>query len=121
MGVGEIVGLIACWLLVAALLVWGVLTEGRRRGPGGPPPVALRLRGPAEPARGHDEWVVVERLAGFGPEVRREGELLVAAALAARARELHPDHLRVEIATRPGGAETWFLLRREELAPTESR
>ncbi|HLH46490.1 MAG TPA: hypothetical protein VKV25_04960 [Acidimicrobiales bacterium] len=121
MGAGEVVGLVSCWLFVAAVLIWGVLTEGRRRGPGSAPPVAFRLREPTPPVAGHDEWVVVERLAGSGPEVRREGELLAAAALAARGRELRPDNHRVEVATRPGGAETWFLLRREELTPTESR
>ena len=32
MGVAEVVGFAACWLLVAALMLWGVLTE-KRRGP----------------------------------------------------------------------------------------
>ena len=60
-------------------------------------------------------WVVVERLTGSGDQVRAEGELLVAAALAARGLEvaqLAPGDLRTETIPLGAGKEaTVFLLR----------
>jgi hypothetical protein len=127
-GVADIVGLGICWVFVALVLTWGVLSEGRSRAPGEAPPEPLRLRLPPpaadRPARfdgaAGAEWVVVERLAGTGPEVHRRGELLVSATLAARGRDLSPGDQRVEVAERPGGdQETLFLLRPESLSPSE--
>jgi hypothetical protein len=91
--------------------------QPRRPGPGSalPRPVPARV--------GSARWVVVESLAGSGPEVRAQGELLFAAALAARGvetSELRPGDRRVEV-TYPdeGGEVTVFLLRSGVLTPAE--
>jgi hypothetical protein len=146
-GAADIVGFAICWVFAAAVLTWGVLSE-RRRGarsidrrrstPSRPrrvlgphtrtwhrrvvititppePPVPVR---PAE-----SDWVVVESLPGSGPQVRAEGELLVAAALAARGLEptdLTPSDRRVEVTSPTDGEEvTLFLLRAGVLTPAE--
>ena len=77
MGVAEVVGFAACWLVVAALMLWGVFTE-KKRGP-------LRFEPPAgsagawHPSRAvrstPAEWVVVEVAEGSVPRSGRRGPL----------------------------------------------
>ncbi len=128
MGTAEIVGFAIGWVLTAVVLTWALLTE-RRSGPGwmaswrrlrSSPPVELvdvvDLRvPPPPPATPADDWVVVETLDGTGGDVLGHGELLVAAALAARgldAGALSRGDIRVETYTRFDGSEvTRFLVR----------
>ena len=66
---------------------------------------------------------MVEIVPGSGPEVRAEGELLFAAALAARgleASDLRPGDRRVEVTYPDEGVEvTVFLLRSGVLTSAE--
>lgn len=68
-------------------------------------------------------WIVVESLPGSGPGVRAQGELLFAAALAARGlepSELRPGDRKVEVSYPDEGGEiTVFLLRSGVLTPAE--
>ncbi len=85
------------------------------RDPSPPGPLGTR---PASP-----RWIVVQSLPGSGPEVRAEGELVFAAALAARGLEpsdLRPGDRKVEVTYHDEGGEvTVFLLRSGVLTPAE--
>lgn len=131
MGPAEIVGFAVCWVFAAVVLTWGVLTE-RRRGPvrrsrarsrrAARPVPQPAAEPPVELAVGSG-WVVVESLPGSGPDVRAEGDLIVAAALAARGVEVSALALRdqrTEVFRTPDRGEvTRFLLRAEVLTPAE--
>lgn len=134
MGPLEIVGFAVCWVFAAVVLTWGVMTE-RRRGPialrrrrrGGDAPVPAVAEvplpvPPVEPPAAAG-WVVVESIPGTGSEIRAQGQLVVAAALAARGvdvTDLSPRDQRTEVVrTAAGGEVTRFLLRTEFLSPSK--
>ena len=90
MGVAEVVGFAACWLVVAALMLWGVFTE-KKRGPlrFEPPAGSAGAWHPSRAARTSPaEWVVVEVAEGASPEVADQARFLAAAWLASRGIDL---------------------------------
>jgi hypothetical protein len=115
MGVAEVVGFAVCWLVVAALMLWGVFTE-RKRGPMRMEPPAGQV-GPWHPSRPArptpSDWVVVETAEGATPEVATEARFLASAWLASRGIDLAsvpPGDLRTEVTTADDGASTTRVL-----------
>jgi hypothetical protein len=115
MGVAEVVGFAVCWLVVAALMLWGVFTE-RKRGPMRMEPPAGQA-GPWHPSRtarsSASDWVVVETAEGATPEVAAEVRFLAAAWLASRGIDMAtvpPADLRTEVTTADDGAATTRVL-----------
>jgi hypothetical protein len=111
MGVAEIVGFAACWLVVATLMLWGVFTE-KKRG-------ALRLEPPAgalHPSRAgrtSADWLVIEAAEGATPEVAERARFLASAWLASRGIDMasvRPEDLRTEVTTTGDGASTTRVL-----------
>lgn len=119
MGVAEIIGFAACWLVVATLMLWGVFTERRR----GPSPIfdAAQLH----PSRSHrpaaSDWIVVETAEGGTPDVAEHARFLAGAWLASRgidADSLPPADIRTEVtSTGDGFATTRLLVRAGALHP----
>lgn len=114
MGVAEIVGFAACWLVVATLMLWGVFTEKKRgvtklefpTGGGWHPSRSVRL--PAS-----SDWVVVETAEGATPEIVDRSKFLAAAWLASRGIDMAsipPSDLRTEITTTGDGSSTTRVL-----------
>ena len=118
MGIAEIVIFAVCWLVVASLMLWGVFTEHKRDGIG-----VRRLRrrsrrggdwttpGPARTAP--TDWIVLESVAGSGPEVEVQARLIAAALLASRGVDIEmlpPGDLRIEVTTATDGAGTTRIL-----------
>ncbi len=115
MGIAEVVGFAVCWLIVAALMLWGVFTE-KKRGPlrFEPPDGAA---GPWHPSRSvrtsPANWVVVEVAEGATPEVADQARFLAAAWLAARGIDMAavpPADVRTEVTTTGDGASTTRVL-----------
>jgi hypothetical protein len=115
MGVAEVVGFAVCWVLVAALMLWGVLTE-KRRGP-------MRFEPPAGMAGGWHpgraprtspaDWIVVEVAEGASPEVAEQARFLAGAWLASRGIDLAtvpPSDVRTEVTTTGDGVSTTRVL-----------
>jgi hypothetical protein len=110
MGILEIIGFAACWMLVASLMLWGVLTE-KKRG-------AMKLELPAGaagpvPNRSRSarlnpgDWVVVETAPGTTDEVGHQARFLAEAWLASHGIDpasVAPTDLRTEVIE--GSAET---------------
>ena len=126
MGVAEVIGFAACWLLVAALMLWGVLTE-KKRGP-------MRFEPPAGMAGGWHpsraprpspaEWVVVEVAEGASTEVAEQARFLAAAWLASRGIEMAmvpPSDIRTEVITTGDGVSTTRVLIRSAALHTSRR
>lgn len=126
MGVAEVVGFAACWLVVAALMLWGVFTE-KRRGP-------MRFELPAgasgawHPSRAARptpaEWVVVETAEGASPAVADEARFLAAAWLASRGIDMStvpPTDVRTEVTTTGDGVSTTRVLVRATSLHTTRR
>jgi hypothetical protein len=115
MGVAEVVGFAVCWLVVAALMLWGVFSE-RKRGPMRMEPPAGQVGPwhPSRPARSTpSDWVVVETAEGASPEVASEARFLASAWLASRGIDLAsvpPADLRTEVTTADDGASTTRVL-----------
>ena len=87
MGIAEIVGFAACWLVVATLMLWGVFTE-KKRGPmrHEPPAGAVHVTPAPRPARpASSDWVVIEVVDGTTLEVQEQARFLAAAWLASAA------------------------------------
>jgi hypothetical protein len=111
MGVAEIVGFAACWLVVATLMLWGVFTE-KKRG-------ALRLEPPAgalHPSRSGRpavDWVIIEAAEGATTEVADRARFLASAWLASRGIDMasvRPEDLRTEVTTTGDGESTTRVL-----------
>jgi hypothetical protein len=120
MGVAEIVGFAACWLIVASLMLWGVFTEHKRGGPPSPidvssaPPTVGGEWHPSRFGRGSGtDWIVVETNAGVTPDAADEARMLAAAWLASRGMEidlLPPSDLRTEVTSTGDGTGTTRIL-----------
>lgn len=120
MGVAEIIGFAACWLVVASLMLWGVFTEHKR---GGPPLPAPNDWHPSRVGRiPPGDWVVVETADGGTPEVATEARFLAGAWLAARGIDidnLPPADVRTEVtSTGDGVSSTRVLVRAGALTAT---
>jgi hypothetical protein len=115
MGVAEVVGFAACWLIVAGLMLWGVLTE-KRRGPMRfePPAGMAGAWHPSRPPRTSPaDWVVVEVAEGASPEVAEEARFLAGAWLASRGIDMAnvpPSDIRTEVTTTGDGVSTTRVL-----------
>ncbi len=126
MGVAEVVGFAACWLVVAALMLWGVFTE-KKRGPlrFEPPAGAAGAWHPSRAARSSPaEWVVVEVAEGASPEVADQARFLAAAWLASRGIDLStvpPTDVRTEVTTTGDGVSTTRVLVRSTSLQTSRR
>jgi hypothetical protein len=120
MGVAEIVGFAACWLIVASLMLWGVFTEHKRGGPpvpidvSPPPPV---IGGEWHPSRlgrvSATDWIVVETNKGVTPDAANEARMIAAAWLASRGMDidlLPPSDLRTEVTSTGDGTGTTRIL-----------
>jgi hypothetical protein len=112
MGVAEIIGFAACWLVVASLMLWGVFTEHKRGGP----PVSAHDVHPSRITRiPPGDWVVVETADGGTPEVATEARFLAGAWLASRGIDidnLPPADVRTEVtSTGDGVSSTRVLVR----------
>jgi len=118
MGVAEIVGFAACWLIVASLMLWGVFTEHKRGGPpvpsSGPPPPAGGEWHPSRLGRvSPTDWIVVEANEGVTPDATVEARMIAAAWLASRAIDidaLPPSDLRTEVTSTGDGTGTTRIL-----------
>jgi hypothetical protein len=117
-GIGEILWFSVCWLFIAGVLMWGVLTEHRRGGPdpvpriAGDPPVDRRSSG--------DTWVAVDTVVGSSPDVVDEGRLLLAAWLASRGVDLDrvaANDVRTEEQVAEDGTTTVTFLVRSRIVP----
>jgi hypothetical protein len=112
MGVAEIIGFAVCWLVVAALMLWGVFTE-KKRGP-------MRIEPPTgawHPSRsgrgGPTDWMVVETAEGSTPEVGEQARFLAAAWLASRGIDISavaPEDVRTEVTTSGDGTSATRVL-----------
>ena len=126
MGVAEVIGFAACWLIVAALMLWGVLTE-KKRGPMRFEPPA-GMAGEWHPSRAPRpspaEWVVVEVAEGASTEVAEQARFLAAAWLASRGIEMAmvpPSDIRTEVITTGDGVSTTRVLVRSAALHTSRR
>ncbi len=127
MSAAETMAFAVAWVALAALLAWSILRGpgGRWPRPGGAAPAVDLRASPAVTVAAPERWLTVETLDGSGPEVVAVGDLLVAAALAARGLDpavLAPGDVRVEVADDIDGSEvTRFLVRTRVLVrPTAS-
>src|ERR1700749_2553963 len=109
MGVAEVVGFAACWVLVAALMLWGVLTE-KRRGPMRFEPPAGMAGGGWHPSRSPRtapaDWVVIEVAEGASPDVAEQARFLAGAWMASRGIDMAtvaPSDIRTEVTTTGDG------------------
>jgi len=137
MGVAEIVGFAACWLMVATLMLWGVFTEKKRgamrieppAGASGPWHPSRTGRGlsagePSSGARSRTDWVVVEAAEGASPEVANQARFLASAWLASRGIDMSimpPADVRTEVTTDGDGASTTRVLIRAGALQTTRR
>ena len=111
MGVAEIIGFAACWLVVATLMLWGVFTEHKR---GGRAPAG----GDWQPTRysqrvAQTDWIVVESAPGGTPDVADNARLIAAALLASRGIDLEslpPGDVRTEVTSTGDGVSTTRVL-----------
>ncbi len=126
MGVAEVVGFAACWLIVAGLMLWGVLTE-KNRGPMRfePPAGMAGMWHPSRaPRTSPADWVVVEVAEGASPEVAEQARFLAEAWLAARGIDLAavpPSDIRTEVTTTGDGVSTTRVLVRPAALTTSRR
>lgn len=126
MGVAEVVGFAACWVLVAALMLWGVLTE-KRRGPMRfePPAGMAGVWQPGRPPRTSPaDWIVVEVAEGATPQVAEQARFLAAAWLASRGIDMAavpPSDIRTEVTTTGDGVSTTRVLVRSAALHTTRR
>jgi hypothetical protein len=113
MDFAEIAVFAACWVIVAAIMLWGVFTEGRRGGYRG------RSGSELHPARYNrvvqTDWIVVESLPGTGPDVGAQAHMIAAALLASRGidiESLPAGDIRTEVtSTGDGDGTTRILVR----------
>jgi hypothetical protein len=111
MGVADIVIITVCWLVVAGLMLWGVLTEHRRDARRGRGRDWHPVASPASAA--HTDWIVLESAPGSGQEVAVRALLLASALLASRGVDLEslpPGDLRTEVTTSSDGASSTRIL-----------
>ncbi len=118
MGVAEIVGFAACWLIVASLMLWGVFTEHKR----GRPPVPSLDPSPTTGVEWHPsrlgrvsptDWIVVEANDAVTPDAADEAHMIAAAWLASRGIDidsLAPSDLRTEVTSTGDGTGTTRIL-----------
>lgn len=112
MGVAEIIGFAACWLVVATLMLWGVFTEHKRGDPPG-----LDTGTEWHPTRYNraapTDWIVVESTQGGTPEVAHQAHLIAAALLASRGIDIEsipPSDIRTEVTSTGDGEGTTRVL-----------
>ncbi len=112
MGVAEIVGFAACWVMVATLMLWGVFTEHKRGGD-----TRVPARADWQPTRynrvAHTDWIVVESTPGGTPEVADDARLIATALLASRGIDLEalpPGDIRTEVTSTGDGVSTTRVL-----------
>jgi hypothetical protein len=114
MGVAEIVGFAACWLVVASLMLWGVFTEHKRGGPAAPLARSLAEWHPSRSVRVSPvDWIVVETTQGVTPEVAEQARMITAAWLASRGIDidsLPPSDIRTEVTSTGDGTGTTRIL-----------
>ena len=118
MGVAEIVGFAACWLIVASLMLWGVFTEHKRGGPpvpsSGPAPTTGADWHPSRLGRvSPTDWIVVEANDGITADAADEAHMIAAAWLASRGIDigtLPPSDLRTEVTSTGDGTGTTRIL-----------
>ena len=119
MGVAEIIGFAACWLVVASLMLWGVFTERRR----GPAPLfdAAQMHPSRAPRPAASDWIVVEAAEGGSPEVAAHARFLAGAWLASRGIDIEtlaPADIRTDVtSTGDGLASTRILVRAGAVMP----
>jgi hypothetical protein len=117
MGIAEIIGFAACWVVVATLMLWGVFTE-RKRGPMRMEPPAGAVQAPPLarlPRTSPTDWIVVEVAEGTTPEVADQARFLAAAWLASRgidASTVPSADLRTEVISGGDGNGTTRVLLR---------
>lgn len=118
MGIAEIIGFAACWLVVATLMLWGVFTE-KKRGPMRHEPPAGMVQAvhtppaPRTARTSSSDWIVVEVADGTSPEVQEQARFLASAWLASRgidAGTVQPADLRTEVITGGDGIGTTRVL-----------
>ncbi|HUJ64711.1 MAG TPA: hypothetical protein VLX59_04170 [Acidimicrobiales bacterium] len=114
MGVAEIVGFAACWLVVASLMLWGVFTEHKRGGPAAPTARPLGEWHPSRSVRVSPiDWIVVETNQGVTPEAAAQARMITAAWLASRGIDidsLPPSDIRTEVTSTGDGTGTTRIL-----------
>jgi hypothetical protein len=114
MGVAEIVGFAACWLVVASLMLWGVFTEHKRGGPPVPPVGSAAEWHPSRTTRVSPvDWIVVETNQGVTPEAADQARMITAAWLASRGIDidsLPPSDIRTEVTSTGDGTGTTRIL-----------
>jgi hypothetical protein len=126
MGVAEVVGFAACWLIVATLMLWGVFTE-KKRGPmrGEPPAGAVTGWHPSRAARTTPaDWVVIEAAEGASQEITAQVHFLAGAWLASRGLDLAavpPSDMRTEVSTDGDGHSTTRVMVRSSALQTSRR
>ena len=119
MGVAEIIGFAACWLVVASLMLWGVFTERRR----GPSPLldAAHMHPSRSQRPGPADWIVVETAEGGTSDVAEYARFLASAWLASRGVDIEtlaPGDIRTEVTSAGDGfATTRILVRAGALHP----
>jgi len=110
-GIAEIVGFAVCWLLVASIMLWGVLTEHKR---GGRSPDLDTQRHPSRtPRSAPTDWVVVESAQGATPEAAAQARLVATALLASRGIDLEAlpaADIRTEVTSSGDGLSTTRVL-----------
>jgi hypothetical protein len=103
MGVVQVVGFAACWVVVVALILWGVVTD-RRRG---------RMGSELAEDAGLGGWFVVEVVEGAPAEVAEQAHFLATAWLATRGFDMAtvpPGDIRTEVTTAGDGMSTTRVL-----------
>jgi hypothetical protein len=103
MSVVQLVAFVGCWVVVAALVLWGFLTERSRR----PRPSATSSGLAAA------DWFVVEEAEGHSSQVADRAHFLAKAWLATRGLDLAdvpPGDIRTEVTTTGDGISTTRLL-----------
>jgi hypothetical protein len=114
MGVVQLVGFVGCWVLVVALVLWGFITERRRR----PRPSATSSGLAAA------DWFVVEEAEGDSSQVADRAHFLAKAWLATRGLDLAhvpPGGIRTEVTTTGDGISTTRVLLRSVALQTSLR
>jgi hypothetical protein len=112
MGVAEIIGFAACWLVVASLMLWGVFTEHKRGG--SPGEIGGGEWHPSRFGRtSPTDWIVVESSPGGTPDVATQAHFLASAWLASRGIDidaLPPADVRTEVTSTGDGISTTRVL-----------
>ncbi len=103
MAVAQTVAFAGCWVVVMALVLWGLITERRRR--------PVRSEAPAGVAA--SDWFVVEEVEGVTSKGAERARFLAHAWMATRGLDLAhvpPGDIRTEVITTGDGVGTTRVL-----------